>query len=74
MMGVWEGFVALRPLSNIKKGTSPFDLQSNEPLLSLYDNSLNMKSPSLKKMYCSHITLYLGNVIALPMIVEIKKS
>ena len=41
MMGVIGALFALQSLSTIKKGTSPFNFQSNEPFWSFYDNAFN---------------------------------
>ena len=38
-VGVRGGLVAFKSLSTIKKGTSPYNFQSNEPFLSFYVNA-----------------------------------
>jgi hypothetical protein len=50
-VGLRGGLVALHSLSTIKKGTNPFNFQSNEPFLSFYDNTF------YKNLICPRVQL-----------------
>ena len=64
------GLAALQSLSTIKKGISPLNVQSNEPLLEFLRQLLAYEAPLSKKkvIQCAHISFYLFTAIVLPMI------
>jgi hypothetical protein len=76
MVGVEGVLVAFQSPSAIKKGTSPSNFQSNEPLSKFLRQLLRYEVPwsQTKKerkkeiIHCANIFLYLGSAIALPMI------
>jgi hypothetical protein len=71
MMGVGGGglFVTLGHFRLLKRALPTLISNRMSPFRSFYDNSFNTKCPGMKKklIHCANIVLYLGSVIALPM-------